>query len=49
LGSTLRSMEEVLSNKSTAATGLIVFIQVSNYFTLHKLSFFPISGPSLPS
>ncbi|XP_023711747.1 transmembrane protein 64 isoform X4 [Cryptotermes secundus] len=28
LGSTLRSMEEVLSNKSTAATGLIIFIQV---------------------
>ncbi|PSN48530.1 hypothetical protein C0J52_05902 [Blattella germanica] len=30
LGSTLRSMEEVLSNKSTAATGFIVFFQVSN-------------------
>lgn len=30
-------MEEVLSNKSTAATGLIIFIQVSNCYTLHKL------------
>ena len=29
LGSTFRSMEEVLSNKSTAATGIIVFFQVS--------------------
>ncbi|KAJ9575899.1 hypothetical protein L9F63_007211 [Diploptera punctata] len=28
LGSTLRSMEEVLSNKSTAATGFIVFFQI---------------------
>jgi hypothetical protein len=31
-------MEEVLSNKPTAATGLIVFIQVSDYFTFRKLN-----------
>jgi protein maelstrom len=36
LGSTLRSMEEVLSNKSTAATGFIVFFQVSDNYTVHK-------------
>ncbi|XP_067000812.2 protein maelstrom isoform X2 [Anabrus simplex] len=29
LGSSLRSMEEVLSNKSTAATGVIVFFQIT--------------------
>nr|CAD7439888.1 unnamed protein product [Timema bartmani] len=29
LGSTLRSMEDVLSNKATAATGIIVLIQIS--------------------
>jgi protein maelstrom len=39
LGSTLRSMEEVLSNKSTAATGFIVFFQVSHNCTLHKYTF----------